>query len=113
MALDIVLFPYCDLHVALNVTTPLQRRVSSKDLVPGNMSYILTYVTSAFSFDFFAAYNPVISRLPGGATPAQFVNINRATSIVTPTAVETNLVQIRFGNHYIIARTQVHDIIQG
>lgn len=107
MALDILLLPNCDLHVALNGTPPLTLHVFTRDLAADGMSYVLADVTPTCTFDFFAPYNPVGNRLQ------QFAAINPANGVVTPTAVGTNLVQIRFGSHYIIARLQVHDRILG
>jgi hypothetical protein len=107
MTLDIVLFPNCDLHVALNGTPELRISVWSRDLAADQMSYTLTNVTDSCSFDLFAPYNAVGNRLQ------QFVNIDPATGVVTPTAIGTNFIQVRFGNYYIIARIQVHDRILG
>jgi hypothetical protein len=116
MASDIVLFPNCDLHVALNGTPPLTLRVSLRVPSGDNMSYVLHSVPlSSLSFDFFAPYNAVGNRLQ------KFVNVDPNTGLVTPTAVGTNLVQIRLddphlaalGDHYIVARIQVHDRILG
>ena len=72
----------------------------------GGMKYNLTDVTSSCTFDLFAPYNPVGSRLE------QFVTINAATGDLTPTKVGINLVQVRRDSYYILARIQVHDTIQ-
>jgi len=106
---DLVLFPNCDIHVALHGTPPFRLRVASRDLVhPANMQYKLDDVTSTCTFDLFAPYNP-----PGpvGNRLEQFVNID-ATGLVTPIKVGINLLQVRLGNAYIVARIQVHDTIQ-
>jgi hypothetical protein len=116
MAEDVVLFPHCDLHVALNGTPDLHIRVMARDFAPGNMSFTLSDVTSQCTFDFFAPYNAVGSRLHA------FVSIDPATGRVTPNAVGINLIQIRFPDpafggpnniHAIVARIQVHDNVVG
>ncbi|MCL4876369.1 MAG: hypothetical protein KJ064_06915 [Anaerolineae bacterium] len=107
MVFDIVLFPNCDIHVALHGTPPLNLRVATRELAADKMSYTLADVTASCAFDFFAPYNPVGNRLQ------PFVTIDPATGLVTPQAVGINLVQVRFGNHYLIARLQVHDTMQG
>ena len=115
MAIDLVLFPNSDLHVALNGTPPLHLRVFSRDPTAANTSYTLVNVTSQCSFDFFAPYNAVGNRLQ------QFANIDPNIGLVTPVSVGTNFIQIRWADntfnpplqHYIIARLQVHDRILG
>lgn len=104
---DLVLFPHCDLHLALHGTPALTIRVASRNLAADNMSYTLTDVTSSCAFALFAPYNAVGTRLQ------QFVTIDPATGLVTPTAVGINLLQIRRGDSYILARIQVHDTILG
>jgi hypothetical protein len=105
---DLVLFPHCDLHVALHGAPNLVVRVASRDLDSdsGNLKYNLTDVTAQCTFDLFAPYNPVGSRL------AQFVTITPSSGVVTPIAVGINFFQVRSGNDYIIGRIQVHDTIQ-
>jgi len=103
---DIVVFPNCDLHVALNGAPQLTIRIFRRDPALDG-SFTLTDVTSSCSFDFFAPHNAVGNRLQ------QFATIDPPTGLVTPTAVGTNLIQIRFNRHYIIARLQVHDRILG
>ena len=103
---DLVLFPHCDLHVALHGAPNLVLRVASRSLDTSSLKYNLTDVTSSCTFDLFAPYNPVGNRLQ------QFVTIDSSTGIVTPTGVGINFVQVRSGNLYIIARIQVHDTIQ-
>lgn len=103
---DIVLFPSSDIHVALHGSPNLRLRVMLRDLDAGKLKYNLTDVTATCKFDLFAPYNPVGSRLE------PFVTINNATGDVTPTKVGINLLQVRLGSFYIVARIQVHDTIQ-
>ena len=105
--MDIVLFPSCDLHVALHGTPPLFLDVYSRELKAGNMSYELKKVTDDCSFDFFAPYNKPGERLK------KFVNIDPLSGAVVPYDLGINLVQIRWKKHYIIARIQVHERILG
>src|SRR5712671_5845368 len=114
--MDIVLFPHCDMHVALHGTPQLKLRVMLRDLAADKMSYTLTEPISipanpALAFDFLAPFNPVGPN-PGHDRLQQFINIaNDGT--VTPLSIGTNLVQIRVGFFYFIARIQVHDRIHG
>jgi hypothetical protein len=108
MAQDLILFPSCDLHVALHGTPPLTLRITMRIPSPDNMSYTLVQAPiSSCRFDFFAPYNPVGNRLQ------QFVSIDPVNGQVTPISVGTNLIQIRLGILYIIARIQVHETILG
>lgn len=116
MALDIVLLPHCDIHLSLNGTPAFHIRVMARDAAPGNMSFTLTDVTASCTFDFFAPYNPVGSRLHA------FAAIDPATGLVTPNAAGINLVQVRFPDpafggpdnvHAIVARIQVHQNVLG
>jgi hypothetical protein len=102
---DLVLFPNCDLHVALHGTPTLNIRVALRELDASNMKYNLTPKTQC-TFDLLAPYNPVGNRLE------HFVNISPTTGVVTPIGVGINFVQVRCENFYIIARIQVHDTIR-
>jgi hypothetical protein len=106
LADDLVLFPHCDVHVALHGAPELKIRVCKLSLAANN-TYTLTPVTSQCKFDLFAPYNPVGNRLQA------FVTIDPATGLVTPVALGINLVQVRLDDYYIIARIQVHDSILG
>jgi hypothetical protein len=113
---DIVLFPHCDLHVALNGTPPLRIRIMRRELAADEMSYelsppIFIPPIPAIEFDFLAPYNPV-PPAPGPNRLQRFVRIE-PDGTVTPLAVGTNLVQARMGEFYIIFRIQVHDRILG
>jgi hypothetical protein len=104
---DLVVFPHCDMHVALHGAPNLRIRVFSRSPAADNRTYTLTDVTSQCTFDFFAPYNAVGSRLQA------FVAIDPATGAVTANAVGINLIQIRLNDQYIVARIQVHDTILG
>jgi hypothetical protein len=104
---DIVLFPHCDMHVALHGAPNLRLRVMSRTLDNSNLKYNLSDVTSSCTFDLFAPYNAVGNRLQA------FVTIDPATGTVTPLAVGINFVQVgykyQYKDQYIVARIQVHD----
>jgi hypothetical protein len=119
MALDIVVLPHCDIHVAMAGAPQLELKVYERDYktdttLPGNQDkrrYELKDVTDKAVFAFFAPYEPVGSRL----TP--FVSIN-ATGKVTPLALGINLVQVTYSDsntkeHYLIVRIQVHATMLG
>jgi IgA Peptidase M64 len=118
MPFDIVFFPNCDIHVALNGTPPLRIEVLARQYskmkdpngkeIKDLTSYTLEEnVTPSCSFDFFAPYNDVGKRLE------TFVDINPNNGSVTPKKLGTNLVQVRYGDFYIIIRIQVHEKVLG
>lgn len=104
---DLVLFPHCDIHVALHGAPALSLSVFTREPASPTPDHLeLTNVTTACSWDLFAPHNPNGSRFE------EFVTI-APNGTVTPNKVGTNLVQVRHGNHYIVARIQVHDTILG
>jgi hypothetical protein len=103
---DLVLFPNCDIHVALHGTPTLKFRVALRDEDPSHLKNTLTEVTNQCAVDFFAPYNPVGNRLQ------RFVNIDLNAGTITPSAIGINIIQVRFQSLYILARIQVHDTIQ-
>lgn len=110
---DLVVFPHCDVHVALNGTPPLRIQVNRRDPAqPTPTHYVLADITSSCTFDYFAPH-----RAPGQRFH-QFATVDPATGLVTPHAVGTNLVQVAWnvpgvGEFFSIVRIQVHDRILG
>lgn len=104
---DLVLFPHCDVHVALNGAPALSLSVFARDTAtPATDPLTLANVTASCTFEVFAPHNAVGNRFQAFATIAQ-------NGLVTPTAVGTNLVQVRHDSHYMVFRLQVHDRILG
>jgi hypothetical protein len=110
---DIVLFPHCDLHVALHGTPDLFVRVMlRRNKQPGDpdqdpMSFMLVPVTNQCVFEFFAPFNAVGSRLNN------VPSIDANTGRVTATTPGVYLFQVRVSGHYLVGRLQVHDAILG
>jgi len=117
--LDIVLFPHCDIHVAMTGTSSLrlkimERRFRQDSSLPDGedrTKYELTDVTSSCTYRFLAPFENVGNRIKS------YVNIDNA-GLVTPTTLGTNLVFITHadsdGNHHtMVARIQVHHEIRG
>lgn len=107
---DIVLYPHCDLHVALN-GPPLRVRVDLRppkfagDPLP--LAYNLNDATNLCTYEFFAPNRPVGTRLDNCPT------IDPATGLVTATVPGVYLFQARGLGHYIVGRLQVHAQILG
>lgn len=105
---DIVLFPHCDLHVALHGAPALRLRVMLREADPGTPGrFRLTDMTAGCTFDFFAPYNPVGSRL------ANLPTVNPGNGQVTATHTGIYLFAVQLGDHSLTARLQVHDTVLG
>jgi hypothetical protein len=106
---QLIVFPHCDMHVALNqpATRALPFRVFHQTLPGGSATYNLNDVTAACTYQVFAPYNPVGSRL------TQFVTIDPAARTITGNQPGINLVVIQHNNRYIVVRIQVHDDVLG
>ena len=105
---DIVLFPHCDLHVSLNGTPGLNLRVMLREVDPADPTrFTLTDATALCTFDFFAPYNPVGTRL------ANLPSVTPATGAVTATHAGIYLFVVHLGNHCLTARLQVHANVLG
>lgn len=105
---DIVLFPHCDLHVALHGAPALTLRVMSRNVSPIDpTTYALDDVTTSCTFDFFALYNDVGKRLDS------LPHVDPATGLVTATTPGVYLFVVHHGDDYLTARLQVHDTILG
>jgi len=107
---DIVLYPHCDLHIALN-GPPLRVRVdfrpnkTAADPIP--LAYSLNDATNLCTYEFFAPHSPVGTRLNNCPS------IDPATGLVTATTPGVYLFQVTGLGRYIVARLQVHAQILG
>ena len=107
---DILLFPNCDLRVALHGAPNLVVRVMSRttDFAnPNSLSFVLADVTNQCVFEFFAPFNPVGHRLDN------LPSIDPNTGVVTAPTPGVYLFQVRRNNDYLVGRLQVHDTIHG
>ncbi len=122
---NLIVYPHCDMHVALNTTGDLPFRVFEQEragitamLPPSEQppsfnpyKFDLTDVTDACTFRLLAPYNAVGNRLEA------FVTIDRDAKTISPVATGINLVVIQHGAgtnaRYIVARIQVHDDVLG
>ncbi|GAA4368122.1 hypothetical protein GCM10023088_16730 [Actinomadura verrucosospora] len=105
MTPDIVLFPHCDLHLALSGAPPLTLQVFDRVVTAGG--YTLTPIApGAITVDFFAPHRPVGQRLLP-PLPAY----NSANGQVTAAQPGVYLFQVRRGRDYIVGRLQVHTSI--
>jgi hypothetical protein len=106
---DILLFPHCDLHMALTGTPPLKLRLFNRleVLGPGPpLPYVLTEV--AFDgVDFFAPHNAL------GDRRKNLPSVDLSTGLVTARTPGVYLFQFRAGNQYLVGRLQVHNRIVG
>ncbi|GAA2430346.1 hypothetical protein GCM10010191_49880 [Actinomadura vinacea] len=102
---DMLLFPHCDMHVALD--GPALRvavNVRTSDTAdPGR--YGLADVTDRCTFEFFAPHNQVGHRFDG------LPEIDPATGRVTAATPGVYLFQARWEHGYIVGRLQVHNKI--
>ena len=86
----LIVFPHCDMHVALNNTGDLPFRVFRQQLSGDSITHTMTDVTAACDYQLFAPYNEV-----GHATHdrlEQFVTINPAAGTITANALGINLI---------------------
>jgi hypothetical protein len=120
MALDIVLFPHCDIHVAMTGTPSLEITVMERDYRKDSSfpdgedesKFELNDITSSCSFFYFSPFENVGNRM------RSHVDIDSDTGLVTPTSLGTTLVFIIYRDddgdaHTIVARIQVHQEIKG
>ncbi|MGV9267634.1 hypothetical protein ACWDRR_23585 [Kitasatospora sp. NPDC003701] len=109
MADDLLLFPHCDVHVALTGAPPLKLTLATRtDANPATNGFVITEVPSNQSeFLFFAPHNPKTRRFEG--LPV----VDPNTGLVTATTPGVFLFQARFGNQYLVGRLQVHRSVVG
>jgi len=120
MAIDIVLFPHCDIHVAMTGTPPLEitvmernyRQDSSFPDGEDETKFELSDVTSSCSFFYFSPFENVGNRMHA------HVDIDSDTGLITPTSLGTTFVFIIYRDddgdaHTMVARIQVHQEIKG
>ncbi|MFJ9460725.1 hypothetical protein ACIRST_37345 [Kitasatospora sp. NPDC101447] len=107
--LDLLLFPHCDLHMALSGTPPLVLTLATrKEATPATNGFVVTAVPSGqCEFDFFAPFNAKEHRFEGLPT------FDKATGRVTATTPGVFLFQAHFGNQYLVGRLQVHRSVVG
>jgi hypothetical protein len=104
--LDLVLFPHCDMHVALTGTPPLRVVVNDRTFDPAKPDrYGLSNVTGQCTFEFFAPHNEVGNRIFDGLPKID------STGLVTASTPGVYLFQARWGAAYIVGRLQVHNQI--
>ena len=102
---DLVLFPHCDMHVALTGTPQLRVTVNSRSFDPATPDrYGLADVTKLCTFEFFAPHKEVGQRIFDGLP-----KIDRDTGLVTATTPGVYLFQARWEKGYIVGRLQVHN----
>ncbi|MEW2354304.1 M64 family metallopeptidase [Spirillospora sp. NPDC029432] len=105
-SLDLVLFPHCDMHVALSGTPALRVAVMDRLFDPDVPDrYSLEDVTAECTFEFFAPHNEVGHRLDG------LPKIEPTTGLVTAATPGVYLFQARWETAYIVGRLQVHNQI--
>ncbi|WP_146103517.1 M64 family metallopeptidase [Nonomuraea solani] len=107
---ELVLFPSCDLHMALTGGPKLFVRLFSVDTL-NTGRYALNPIFTGFAFDFFAPYRKVGERmldLPRVAPTAA----NPQLIEVTATRPGVYLFQFRVGPDYLVGRLQVHNEIK-
>ncbi|WP_028926218.1 M64 family metallopeptidase [Pseudonocardia acaciae] len=106
MVSDLLLFPHCDLHMALSGTPPLQLRVFERTDPPNPGPYVLTEVPSTgYAFDFFAP-----NRDPGHRLDEPLPKIS--SGFVSATEPGVYLFQLRVGTKYLVGRLQVHEEVK-
>ncbi|MFA1550096.1 hypothetical protein [Actinomadura chokoriensis] len=106
----IVLFPHCDLHMALAGTPPLLLRVFDRIRDPANarrykLTELLPAPTVPYEVDFFAPHNVAGHRFD------DLPVFDRATRRVTAAKPGVYLFQVRRGQFYQVGRLQVHNQI--
>jgi hypothetical protein len=105
----LIVFPHTDIHLGLQraATNALPFRVFQQDLSADPTRYDLNDVTSTCTYQVFAPYNPVGSRL------AQFITIDPAARTIAADQLGINFVLIHHDGRYIVVRVQVHDDVLG
>lgn len=108
---DIVLFPHCDLHLALNGAPQLALRVMRRISDPESpMRYVMEPVEfTDMVFSFLAPYEATGHRLDHLPTVRQ--GENSSTAVVTATVLGVYLFEVRVGDQYMVGRLQVHNSI--
>lgn len=105
---DLVLFPHCDLHLALTGTPPLTLSVLKRTETAGTVApYTLTPVARAdCTFEFMSPYRATGDRFDGLPTVD-------ANGVVQPNEIGVFLFQVTVGDQYVVGRLQVHQRMLG
>lgn len=104
--LDIVLFPHCDLHLALSNTRPLILRACDRTALPAGGYELKRINPGAITVNFFAPHRP-----PGQRLAPPLPLYNPGDGQITATQPGVYLFQVRRGSDYIVGRLQVHNSI--
>ncbi|MER7669902.1 hypothetical protein ABTY61_15735 [Kitasatospora sp. NPDC096128] len=106
---DLLLFPHCDLHMALTGTPPLTLTLATRTVrKPATDGFDVVPVRSAdCEVEFFAPFNDKGHRFDGVPT------YHKETGVVTATAPGVFLFQAHTGDQYLVGRLQVHRAVVG
>ncbi|MFE3879178.1 hypothetical protein ACFXPX_32845 [Kitasatospora sp. NPDC059146] len=106
---DLVLFPHCDLHMALAGTPPLTLTLATRtERTPATGGFdVVPVPSSACDVEFFAPFNAKGHRFDGVPT------YRKDTGVVTATTPGVFLFQAHTGGQYLVGRLQVHRSVVG
>ncbi|GGQ54167.1 M64 family metallopeptidase [Kitasatospora griseola] len=106
---DLLLFPHCDLHLALTGAPPLTVTLATREVaVPMANGYTVTAVPPGQCvFEFFAPFKDKGHRFDGLPT------YDNTTGRITATTPGVFLFQAHVGTQYLVGRLQVHRSVVG
>ncbi|WP_405057098.1 M64 family metallopeptidase [Kribbella sp. NBC_01505] len=109
MVPDLVLFPHCDVHVALTGAKPLTMQVMLRinDSAKPGQYKLVPAIKGGYSFEFFAPHNAVGERFD------ELPSVDNQTGLVTATTRGVYLFQVRYQGQYQVGRLQVHKELLG